>query len=73
MNTAWTKEPLTGRVVPKKPHLVPCSCCEGAGSHTDRHPHDPAALDVECDECKGSGLQRCADDGCCDFDPPEDG
>jgi hypothetical protein len=32
-----------------------CEGCEGHGSVTDRHPHDPDARDLECEDCGGTG------------------
>lgn len=69
--TAW-KTDISGRTVPTKTHLVDCPDCGGAGYFTDRHPHDPSAKDIKCERCDEDGRTRCADDGCCDFDPPED-
>lgn len=68
----WKTEALAGRKVPTRPHLVDCSVCAGVGQLTDGHPNDPYTPDVECEGCGGAGQTRCADDGCCDFDPPDD-
>lgn len=56
---------------PSKPHLIDCADCGGAGLFTNSHPHDPNAEEFTCERCDGSGQTRCADDGCCDYDPPE--
>lgn len=68
---SWRTD-ITGRKVPSKVHLVDCDTCGGEGKLSDRHPNNPDALEIDCEECGGDGRVRCADDGCCDFDPPED-
>lgn len=74
MNTTAWRTDITGRKVPTKPHLVPCGFCGGAGTvlGEGRSGNDPYAPEFECETCAGSGEVQCADDGCCDFDPPED-
>lgn len=74
MNSTTWRTDITGRKLPAKPHLVTCWLCEGAGEvlAEGRHGNDPYAPSFECEQCGGSGKTRCADDGCCDFDPPEE-
>lgn len=73
-STIWKREPITGRIVPKKPHLVECPDCGGAGEVLGEgfHGNDPGAPVFSCEQCGGGGRVRCADDGCCDYEPPED-
>lgn len=34
---------------------ISCGSCGGFGVNCDRHPNDPAAQDIDCYECDGSG------------------
>lgn len=71
----WRIETLTGRKVPARVHLVDCGMCEGAGEVLGEgagNANDPGAKVFKCEDCNGGGQVRCADDGCCDYDPPED-
>lgn len=70
---AWKTDSFSGLKVPAQPHLVDCDTCEGAGTLVAGfHANDPNADEVDCEDCAGSGQRRCDNDGCCDFDPPED-
>jgi DnaJ-class molecular chaperone len=45
-------------------HMVDCGDCNGVGLLADRHPHDPAAMDVKCDWCGGYGQVPCTNPFC---------
>jgi DnaJ-class molecular chaperone len=37
---------------------VSCEGCDGHGVVSDRHPNDPSARDIPCNECDGSGCKE---------------
>lgn len=39
--------------------IIKCPDCDGEGSICDRHPHDPDAVDMECESCCGIGSWVC--------------
>ena len=39
--------------------VLRCPDCDGDGSVCDRHPHDPDAVDSECESCCGVGSWAC--------------
>lgn len=69
----WQTDSFSGLRSPKVPHLVDCDTCGGAGTLiAGAHAHNPSSPEVDCGDCGGDGRVRCADDGCCDYDPPGD-
>ena len=35
--------------------IAKCPVCDGYGYIADRHPNDPSARDIKCQECDGEG------------------